>query len=93
MTTRLLDQPVSVAVKGPSSGGKSFLTRTVLDTMPEDAYYALTSMSDRALLYFDLDLRHRFLVIMEATALDNEVCAYVVRSLLSEGGLDHQTVQ
>jgi hypothetical protein len=29
---------------------------------------------------------------MEATALDNQIAAYVVRSLLSEGGLAHQTV-
>jgi len=92
LTTRLLDHPVSVAVKGPSSGGKSFLTETVLRTMPEEAYHRYTSMSDKALLYTDLDLKHRFLVVMEGTALKGDMAAYIMRSLLSEGGLDHQTV-
>jgi len=92
LTSRLLDRPVSVAIKGPSSGGKSFLTETVLETMPEEAYHRYTSMSDRALLYTDLDLRHRFLVVMEGTALKGYMAAYIMRSLLSEGGLDHQTV-
>ena len=51
LTSRLLEKPVSVAVKGPSSGGKTFLTEQVLYFFPEDAYHALTAMSEKALAY------------------------------------------
>ena len=47
LTSRLLDKPVSIAVKGPSSGGKSYLTERVLSFFPESAYHALTAMSER----------------------------------------------
>ena len=36
VTSRLLDRPVSVCVKGPSSGGKSYLTESVLKPIPRD---------------------------------------------------------
>ncbi len=49
VTSRLLDKPVSAIVKGPSSGGKSYITQRVLDYFPESAYYALSAMSERAL--------------------------------------------
>ena len=49
VTSRLLGRPVSVAVKGPSSGGKSYLTEQVLRFFPERAYYALTAMSEEHL--------------------------------------------
>ena len=38
LTSRVFDQPVSVVVKGPSSGGKSFVTTSVLKFFPESAY-------------------------------------------------------
>lgn len=34
LTSRLLEKPVSVAVKGPSSGGKTYLVERVLDYFP-----------------------------------------------------------
>jgi hypothetical protein len=48
-TARLLERPVNVALKGPSSGGKSYLVERVLSFLPESAYYALSAMSERAL--------------------------------------------
>jgi hypothetical protein len=51
MTSRFLDRPVSVAVKGPSSGGKSYITEQVLAFFPQSAFYALSAMSERALAY------------------------------------------
>ena len=35
VTSRLLDRPVSVAVKGPSSGGKSFVVELTLKFFPD----------------------------------------------------------
>ena len=49
MISRLLVRPVSVALKGPSSSGKSFTVEQVLRLFPDEAYYSLTAMSERAL--------------------------------------------
>jgi hypothetical protein len=93
LTSRFLSRPVSVAVKGPSSGGKSFTTETVLRFFPEPAYYLLTAMSERALAYTDADLRHRFIVIYEAAGLASDMASYLMRSLLSEGKLIYELVE
>ena len=65
VTSRLLGRPVSIALKGPSSGGKSHVVERVLSFVPESAYYALTAMSERTLAYSEEPIRHRFLVIYE----------------------------
>jgi hypothetical protein len=90
VTSRLLDRPVSIAVKGPSSGGKSFTVESVLKFFPGEAFYALTAMSDRALAYSTEPLKHRHLVIYEAAGMGSEFLTYLIRSLLSEGRLRYQ---
>ena len=92
-TSRLLERPVSVAVKGPSSGGKSFAVETTLKLFPPAAFYAMTAMSERALAYSDEPLKHRMLVIYEAAGMDSEIGSYLIRSLLSEGRLRYETVE
>jgi len=93
LTSRFLDRPVSVAVKGPSSGGKSYTTERTLDLFPAEAFYALSAMSDRALAYSDEPLAHRFLVIYEAAGMAGEMATYLMRSLLSEGCIKYETVE
>jgi hypothetical protein len=93
VTSRLLERPVSVAVKGPSSGGKSYLTESVLRFFPEDAYHALTAMSERTLAYSEEPIKHRFLVVYEAAGMSGEFATYLVRSLLSEGRVRYETVE
>ena len=66
LTSRLFARPVSVAVKGPSSGGKSHLVEVVLKFFPQSAYWSRTAMSERALAYSAEDFRHRHLVVFEA---------------------------
>ena len=92
LTSRLCQRPVSVVVKGPSSGGKSYTVEQVLKFFPESAYYALTAMSERALAYSKEPLKHRFLVLYEAAGL-GETASYLVRSLLSEGKIKYETVE
>jgi hypothetical protein len=92
-TSRLLDNPVSVAVKGPSSGGKSWTVERVLQFFPDEAYYALSAMSERALVYSKEPLRHRMLVIYEAIGMTGEWASYLIRSLLSEGRVRYETVE
>lgn len=93
LTTRFLKRPVSCAVKGPSSAGKSYLTARALDFFPSSAYYALSAMSEHALAYSNESLVHRFLVLYEAAALRKEFATYLLRSLLSEGRVRYETVQ
>jgi hypothetical protein len=93
LVTRFLKRPISVAVKGPSSGGKSFLVEQVLRFFPPEAVYCLSAMSERALVYTEGDLRHRFLVIFEAAGLTSDFASYLIRSLLSEGRLVYEVVE
>ncbi len=93
LTSRLLDRIVSVAVKGPSSGGKTYLVERVLSYFPESAYYALTAMSERTLAYSEEPIKHRFLVIYEADGMASDFATYLMRSLLSEGRVRYETVE
>ncbi len=93
VVSRFLDRPVSVAVKGPSSGGKSYAVERVLALFPQDAYYALSAMSERALAYSDEPLVHRILVIFEAAGMAGDFASYLMRSLLSEGCVRYETVE
>jgi hypothetical protein len=92
MVSRLLSRPVSVAVKGPSSAGKSHLVEQTLRLFPDEAYYALTAMSERALAYSEEPIVHRMLVLYEAAGLSGDIASYLIRSLLSEGRLRYETV-
>jgi hypothetical protein len=92
VTTRLLDRPCSIALKGPSAGGKSFLVEQVLGLFPPSAYYSLSAMSDRALAYDTEPLVHRMLVIYEAAGIQSDMASYLMRSLLSEGRINYVTV-
>jgi hypothetical protein len=93
ITSRMLDKPVSVGVKGHSSSGKSFVVETTCRFFPPSAVLEMTAMSERALVYSPESYKHRMLVLYEVVALregveDNQT-AYFVRSLLSEGRIDY----
>jgi hypothetical protein len=93
-TPRLFSQPLSVAIKGPSSGGKSYTVQNALRFLPQEACFTLTSASERALIYTDEDLHHRMLVLYEADAIaKGGRGAYLLRTLLSEGEIRHETVE
>lgn len=89
LTSRFLERPVSLAVKGPSSGGKSFTTEQVLRFFPASAFYTFTAMSEKVLAYTDADLRHRVIVVFEAAGM-GQTASYLMRSLLSEGRLIYE---
>jgi len=91
--SRLLEKPISVVLKGPSAGGKSYVVETVLKAFPGSAFYALSSMSKRALAYSEQPLQHRMLVVYEATGLAGDFGAYLMRSLLSENQIRYETVE
>lgn len=83
-TTRVFRQIVSLIVKGASSSGKSFLVKTVLRLFPQDAHFAISGMSDKALIYTQESLKRRILVIYEATGLKSGAQSNYVRTLLTE---------
>src|SRR5215211_1237001 len=93
VTSRLLERPISIALKGPSSGGKSYLTEQVLRFFPKSAFYSLTAMSEKALAYSEEPLSHRILVIFEAAGMSGEFATYLIRSLLSEGRIRYELVE
>ena len=99
LTSRLLDDPVGIVMKGVSSSGKSYTVETVLKTMPESAYLDFTSMSEHALVYDERPIKHRMIVLYEASGLgpDREgqpnTLAACMRTLLSEGRIKYTTVE
>jgi hypothetical protein len=99
LTSRLLAKPISVVVKGPSSGGKSYTVETVLKAFDHAAYLDFTSMSEHALVYDERPIANKFIVLYEASGLGQDkqgepsVLAYCIRSLLSEGRIFYTTVE
>jgi hypothetical protein len=92
LISRFLERPLSVAVKGPSSGGKSHVLKQVLCFVPPAAYHELTAMSEKALIYTDLDLKHRLVILYEAVGMGAQA-SYIMRSLLSEGCIKYEVVE
>ena len=93
LTSRVLERPVSLAIKGVSSGGKSFVLDRVLDHFPPEASLRMSGMSPAALLYDERDYAHRHLVIAEGAGAEGEKQEYLIRTLLSEGRIEWQTVE
>jgi hypothetical protein len=89
--TRHFDNPVSIAIKGQSASGKSHLLRTVLSLLPDDAYVSFSGMSDKALVHFDGDLRHKHIVIQEFAGLQSDTGNKWLRMLLSERHIAYAT--
>jgi DNA-binding transcriptional regulator YiaG len=93
LTSRLFERPVSIAIKGVSSVGKSFTVEQVLKFFPPASYFVRTGMSERAIIYSIEDYRHRFLVIFEAAGMTSEMQSYLIRTLLSEGRVVYEVVE
>jgi hypothetical protein len=93
LTSRWLPRPVSIVVKGPSSGGKSFLVRQTLRFFPESAHYEVSAMSEKVLAYSTEPVSHRFIVVYEAAGMAGETATYLMRSLLSEGRIRYETAE
>lgn len=92
ITSRFLPKPVSIVIKGPSGSGKSYALNAALKFAPPAAYESFSGMSERALVYSSMNLKHRCLVIQEAAGLSDGVGRAYLRQLLSEGTVRYQTV-
>ena len=84
-TSRLLPRPMCAFLKAPSSAGKSWLLNRTLELFPEEAYELKSGFSPKAIAYGNSDLRHRILVVQEASGLNGREGNMLVRTLVSEG--------
>lgn len=61
--SRHLARPVSIAVRGESSAGKSYAIERALEFTSPEAVHVLTSMSEKALAYSEEEFVHRMIVL------------------------------
>ena len=90
LTSRLLDEPISITIKGESSAGKSYVLDRVLWLFPKKAYWVLTGMSPQALFYTKESFAHRTVVITERPGMKK--AEYTIRTLQSERRISFATV-
>jgi hypothetical protein len=93
-TSRLFDRCMSAAIKGPSSAGKSQIRKQVLEYFPPEDVVAFTTLSEKALLYYEADFAHKILSMGEAAGTDEQSLQdYLLCELISEGRLRYPVVQ
>ena len=93
-TSRLFTKCMNAAIKGPSSAGKSEIRRQVLDFFPPEEVVSFTTLSEKALLYFEDDFAHKVLSMGEAGGTEEQSLQdYLLRELISEGRLRYPVVQ
>lgn len=93
-TSRLFDDCMHVAIKGPSSAGKSQIRKKVLEFFPPEDIINFTTLSEKALLYFERDFSHRILSMGEASGLqERDLQDTLLRELMSEGVLNYPVAQ
>jgi hypothetical protein len=93
-TSRLFDRTMNAAIKGTSAGGKSEIRKRLLEFFPPESIISFTSLSERALIYYDGDFTHKIFSMGEASATDEQDFQdYLLRELMSEGRIRHATVQ
>jgi phage/plasmid primase-like uncharacterized protein/DNA-binding MarR family transcriptional regulator len=93
-TSRLFEKPIHCVVKGPSAGGKSETRARLLDFFPAEDVISFTTLSEKAMLYMEGDLKHKILSMGEASNRDEfNFQDYLLRELMSEGKLRYPVVQ
>lgn len=82
MTSRKMDDPLSLLILSGSGAGKSLLQDTLLRLCPEEDLVKLTSLTGEALFYMGQDaLKHKVLALEEQAGA--EEADYAIRNLIS----------
>jgi hypothetical protein len=89
--TRWFADPVCLVLKGPTSVGKSFALDAGLQFVPPAAFKKVNGMTDKALVAMGEGLKHRILVVREATGLANGTGRTHLRQLISDHRLEYVT--
>jgi hypothetical protein len=93
-TSRLFSKCMNAAIKGPSSAGKSEIRKQVLEFFPTEDVVSFTTLSEKALLYYQDDFPHKILSMGEAGGTEEQSLQdYLLRELISEGRLRYPVVQ
>jgi hypothetical protein len=93
-TSRLLNETMHAALKGPSAAGKSKSREYVNKYFPPEDIISFTALSEKALLYCDRSFEHKILSMGEA--LSGEEQSFqdsMLRQLMSEGKLEYVVAQ
>jgi len=81
-TSRIIDDSISIIIKGASASGKNALAAMVLRTMPKDLVLSFSFLTPKALVHSLKDLSHKILFIMEHAG--GESADYAIRTTISE---------
>jgi hypothetical protein len=93
-TSRLFENPMHVAIKGPSSAGKSQIRKLVLKFFPEEDVIQFTALSEKALIWEEREFCNKILSMAEATdSKSQELQDMLLRELMSEGVLRYRAAQ
>ena len=86
MTSRKMDEPLSVLILSSSGAGKTALQDAALAFCPPEDLVKLTSLSARALFYKErFSLKHKVLAIEEGAGAED--ASYAIRNLISSDSL------
>jgi len=86
VTSRKMDEPLSVLVLSSSGAGKTALQDAAVAFCPAEDMLKLTSLSGKALFYKDaLSLKHKVLALEEGAGAAE--ASYAIRNLISSGVL------
>jgi len=89
-TSRLLDHPIDVLVKGLSSSGKNYEIENVARFIPEEDIKFFSDMTPKSLYHRKDILAHKVLIIAERNGAEQS--DYVIRTMQSEKKLIFATV-
>ena len=85
-TSRIIDEPLSITVKGEASSGKSFACQNVMRLIPDEGIKFITRATQNAFYHLPEDgLQHKIIYINELPG--SESADYSIRSAQSEGDL------
>lgn len=85
ITSRLLEKPINLIVKGDSSGGKSHLVEKVSQLFPQEQLLKFTALTPMALYHLPDKIAHKAMIVCERPGA--EASDYPIRALQSEGNL------
>lgn len=90
--SRILEDPISIIMKGSSSAGKSFIIKTVLKLFPESCKKVFSHMSAKSMLHMSKgSLKHKIVAIFERHG--SVASDYSMRVLQSEKVIIVATVE
>lgn len=100
-TTRLLAMrtgamPAHLLLLGGPSSGKTYPLTLVKQLLPFEAFHCIDASSRRALIYDEVDLRHRMVVFSEIDSMpqdDENPATSALRNLLQEHSLSYDVVE